>query len=178
MGDHRLQTAKLNLVQRVVHRRRDRILIELHKQEIALVDTKLPAIFAQRREIFRVEVKIAPGGDSQPVANLGLQLVSNTAHLREIEIVFVVGVRRRHDVRNSVGNRRFGHGYRFFHGGGPVIEARQNMTVQIDHSRESSLAPQSAECLQCSEYEQHSRKNLAHSLRLYFPRQHSAHDTA
>src|SRR6267154_4988124 len=43
MGDHWLQTGKLEFVQRVVHRRRDRILIELHQQEITLVNAKLPS---------------------------------------------------------------------------------------------------------------------------------------
>src|SRR2546429_5823795 len=35
---HGLHTGELNLVQRLVHRRRDRKLVELQKQEIALID--------------------------------------------------------------------------------------------------------------------------------------------
>src|SRR5258708_30067000 len=42
------------------------------------------------------------------------QLVSKLAHERKIERVSVAGVRRRDDVRNSIGNRRFRHRHRFF----------------------------------------------------------------
>jgi uncharacterized SAM-binding protein YcdF (DUF218 family) len=38
VSDHGLHTGELNLVQRLVHRRRDRKLVELQKQEIALID--------------------------------------------------------------------------------------------------------------------------------------------
>src|SRR5260370_25095034 len=70
VSDHGLHTGKLNHVQRLVHRRRDRKLAELHEQEIALVDAILPGILAQRFEILRIEMKIAAGGDFQPVADL------------------------------------------------------------------------------------------------------------
>jgi len=74
-------------------------------------------------------MKIAAGGDFQPVAGLGLQLISELAHARKIKRVSVAGVRRCDDVCNSIGNRRFRHPHRFFHGGRAVIETRQNVTV-------------------------------------------------
>ncbi len=80
-----------------------------------------------------MEMKVAAGGDFQPVADLGLQFVSKLAHVRKIERVSVAGVRRGDDVRDSVGNRRLRHRHRFFHGSRAIIETRQNMTMQIDH---------------------------------------------
>ena len=133
MSDHGLHTGELNLVQRLVHRRRDRKLVELQKQEIALIDAIGRGILAQRSEILRIEMKIAAGGDFQPVADLGLQFVSKLAHVRKIERVFVAGMRRGDDVGDPVGNRRFRHRHRFFHGSRAIIKTRQNVTVQIDH---------------------------------------------
>src|SRR2546430_15699620 len=63
VSDHGLHTGELNLVQRLVHRRRDRKLVELQKQEIALIDAIGRGILAQRSEILRIEMKIAAGGD-------------------------------------------------------------------------------------------------------------------
>src|SRR2546427_759263 len=57
VGNHWLHTCKLNLVQRLVHRGWDRKLVELHKKKMALVDAIWPGIFAQRREILRIEMK-------------------------------------------------------------------------------------------------------------------------
>src|SRR5206468_4559360 len=48
MGDHRLQTSKQNLMQRLVHRRRDRILIEFHEEEIN--EYAIPPSMDQRSE--------------------------------------------------------------------------------------------------------------------------------
>src|SRR5712692_1693534 len=166
VSDHGLHAGELNLVQRLVHRRRDRKFVEFHKQKIALIDAVLPGILAQRYEILRIEMKIAAGGDFQPVADLGLQLISKLAHLRKIEKVFDVGVRRRDDVRDPVGNRRLRHGYRYFHGGRTIIETRQNVTVQINHPCEPSLVPPSTERLQRAEGEQYPCKDLAHQPRL------------
>src|SRR5437879_8612773 len=74
VGDHRLHTGKLNLVQRLVHRRRDRKLVEFEQQEIALVDAIVWGILAQRSEIRRIEMKVSAGGDCHPVADRGWQL--------------------------------------------------------------------------------------------------------
>src|SRR5712692_877147 len=176
--DHGLHAGKLNLVQCLIHRRRDRKLIELHKQEIALIDAILPGILAQRYEILRIEMKIAAGGDLQPVADLGLQLISKLAHLRKIEKVFVAGMRRRDDVRDPIGNRRLCHGYRHFHGGRTIIETRQNVTVQINHVNYRPLVPPSIQRLPRAEGEQYPCKNLAHQPRIDPFRQDPPRDTA
>src|SRR5882762_2199360 len=166
MGDHRPHAGKLNFVQRLVHRRWYRKLAELHQQKIALVDTKLPGIFPQRCEILGVQMKIAARHDIQPVADFGLQFVSELAYLREIEKIFTAGVRSGNHVRDSIGNRRLRHRQGFFHGGRAIIESRQNVTVQIDHSNEPSLAPPGVERLPRTEENQCPRKNLAHPPRL------------
>jgi hypothetical protein len=121
-------------------------------------------------------MKIAAGGDFQPIADLGLQFVSKLAHVRKIEKVFVAGVRRGDDVGDPVGNRRLRHRHRFFHGRRTVIETRQNVTVQIDHPSEPSLVPPSTDRLPRAECEQDPCKDLAHPSRLDLLRQDSPHD--
>src|SRR5216684_3477277 len=74
VGDHGLHAGELNRVQRLVHRGRDRKLVEFNEQEIALIDAKLPGVLAQGFEILRVEMKITAGGDAQPLADFCLQL--------------------------------------------------------------------------------------------------------
>jgi len=68
VGDHGLHASELHRVQRLVHGGRNRKLVEFNKQEIALIDAILPGILSQGFEILRVEVKIAAGGDFQPLA--------------------------------------------------------------------------------------------------------------
>ena len=133
MGDHGLHTCKLNRVQGLVHRGWNRKLVELQKQEVALIDAIVRRRLAQRSEILRVEMKIAAGGDFELVTNFVLQFVAKFTHMREVKMVLAVGVRRRDDLRNSIGNRRLRHRHRFFHSGRAIIETRQNVTVQIDH---------------------------------------------
>src|SRR6267143_2810447 len=166
VGDHRPHAGELNSVQRLVHRRRDRKLVELQQQIIALIDAILPGILAQRPKIFRVEMKIAAGGNFQSLADFGLQLGPKLAYVRKIEKVFVAGMRRRDDVCNSIGNRGFRHRHRFFHGSRAIVESRQNVTVQINHSNDPPLAPPSTERLQRAEHEKNSSKNPAHQPRL------------
>ena len=178
MGDHRLQTSKQNLMQRLVHRRRDRILIEFHEEEIALIDAILPGVLAQRPQILRVEMKIAARADFQPVTNSGPQLISNMAHMRELEIVVAVEVRRRNNVRDSISDGRFRHGNGFLHGGRAVIQTRQNVTVQINHLDDPSLAPPCLQCLPHTEQDQDASKSLAHASRLDFLRQDPPRDAA
>ena len=173
VGDYRPHPGKLNFVQRLIHRRGNRKLVELHKQEIALIDAKVAGLVAQGFEILRIQMKIAAGGYVQAAADSCLQFIAKKAHMRKVEKISTVGVRRGDDMRNSIGNRGFRHSNGFFDGGGAIIEAGQNMTVQIDHSNEPSLVPPGTESLHRAEREKNSCKNLAHHAGLnpfgYFP---------
>src|SRR5271168_346561 len=54
MGYHRPQTQKLNLMQRLVHRGRNREFVELNEKVVALVYAEPGRILAQRVQIFAV----------------------------------------------------------------------------------------------------------------------------
>src|SRR5262249_44300951 len=69
------------------------------------------------------------------------------------------------------------HGERFFSRGGTVVQARQNMTVQVNHSGPPS-SPPCAKRLPRAKREQNPRKNLPHPLRLQLFCQPSSHDAA
>src|SRR5215470_3335502 len=113
MSDHWPEPGQLKMVERLVHRRWDREFIEFNKQVILLVDAKLSGRSSQRRQIFGIQMKIAAGGKMNPIAKARLQIITYGADERKIKGVFAAGVRRGHNVRNAVGNRRLGHGERF-----------------------------------------------------------------
>src|SRR6266478_5586756 len=69
VGDYGPHPGKLNFVQRLVHRRGNREFVELHQQEIALIDAKVAGLVAQGFEILGVQMKIAAGGNVQAVTD-------------------------------------------------------------------------------------------------------------
>src|SRR5262249_2261262 len=129
----------------------------------------------QQRQVFRVHVKVAARGDLQPVADPRLQFVAQPPHLREIEPEPIVRMRRGYHVRNAIRDGRLCHLQRFFDLVGTVIQTRQNVTVQVNHSNSPS-SPPCAERLPCAQRKQNSRKNLPHPLRLQLFRQPSSRD--
>src|SRR5260370_16781615 len=106
-------------------------------------------------------MKTAAGGNVQAATDSCLQFIAKLAHLQKIEKISAVGVRRGDDMRNSIGNRGFRHGDRFFDGGGAIIETGQNVTVQIDHSNEPSLVPPGTENFHPPPPQKNSPKKLA-----------------
>src|SRR5258707_9806841 len=72
VGDYRLHSGELNFVQRLVHRRRNRKFVELHKQEITLIDAIVLGRLAQCFEIFQIQMKIAAGREFQAVTDFCL----------------------------------------------------------------------------------------------------------
>src|SRR6266436_4107925 len=178
VGDHRLHAGELNHMQRLVHRGRDRKLVEFNKQEIALIDAILPGVLSQGFEILRVEVKIAAGGNFQPLAGLCLQLIAKPTHAGKIEKIFAVGVRRSNNVSDHLRNRRFRYWSGFLHCVCAIIEARQSVAVQIHHWIKRPLAPPRIQGLPCAKQDQYPGKNLPHASRLDLLRQHSPGDAA
>src|SRR5258708_21196555 len=85
MRDHRMQTRKPKLVQCLVQRWRNRDFIELHEKIIPLVETKSRGIFLERRQVFRVHVKIATRRKLQPFADEFLQFVRSEEHTSELQ---------------------------------------------------------------------------------------------
>src|SRR6266478_7534957 len=93
VGDYRPHSGKLNFVQHLVHRRRNRKFVELHKQEISLIDAIVPGILTKGFEILQIQVKIASGGNFQAVTDSCLQLIAKPTHAPKIEKIQAVGVR-------------------------------------------------------------------------------------
>src|SRR5216684_2228950 len=117
----------------VLHGGRNRVFVEFDEQIVMLVYAESARIFAQRLQILGIEVKITPGSECQTVADFGLQLVSQLADPRIVEMIVVVRMRRRYNMSDPVRDGRLGHCQGFFEGGRPVIESRQDVAVQINH---------------------------------------------
>src|ERR1700692_2650605 len=96
-------------MQRLIHGRRNRKLVELDEQVISLVDAEARSVRAKSVQVFWIQMKIAASGKNQPTANLRLQFVSQFLHARIVEKIFVAEVRSSHNMRNPVGNGGFGH---------------------------------------------------------------------
>ena len=133
MSDHRTQTGQLKIVQRLVHRRGNRYLVEFHEQIIFLVNAKLGRAVLHGHKIFQVKVKIASGGQRQPIAYKLLQSVSALPDPSIIKRKCTIGMRSSHYTRDSVGDGGFRHEQRLLDGLRPIIESRQYVTVQINH---------------------------------------------
>src|ERR1700752_2155094 len=114
MSDHGPEPEALNLMQRLIHRRRNRKLVELDKEVVSLVDAEARSVRAKSVQVFWIQMKIAASGKNQPAANLRFQFVSQFLHARIVEKIFVAGVRISHNMRNPVGNSGFGHRQREF----------------------------------------------------------------
>src|SRR5207244_12112923 len=137
-----------------------------------------PGIFAQGAEVLWAEVKIAAGGNLQPVAELRQQLLSELADMGEIKPKFVIGVWSCHNVRDAFGDCCFRHGQRFFHGIGAIIEPRKDVTMYIDHRILRPLAPPGAGRLPRATCEQDACNYLPHPSRLVNFVQSSTYDPA
>lgn len=117
----------------LVHSRRDGDFIELHEQVIALIDAESRGVAAQRMQILWIQMKIAPGGERQPAIDLCLQLFAEPLDPRIVERVLVAGMWGGDYMGNPISNGALGHPEGLFHIWRPVIETRQNVTVNVDH---------------------------------------------
>ncbi len=133
MGNHRTQTGELKFVQRLVHRGRNRHFIEFHKHVIFLVDAKMRRVLLQSQKILRIEMKIASGRQRQSFAHELLQCVTAFPDPLIIKRKYTIGVGSSNHMRDSVGDRGFRHEQRLLDGLRPIIESRQNVTMQINH---------------------------------------------
>jgi hypothetical protein len=133
MGDDRAKSHELQIVQRVVHRWGNRVLAELHQKIVFLVDAEARRIHAQGFDIFEVDVEVAPGGQLQALAEEPLKLLVQLPHPRVVKGVLTAGVRGAHDVGDALVDRGLGHRQGCLHVLGAVIQARQNMAMNIHH---------------------------------------------
>ncbi len=133
MGDDRGEPGKLQLVQGLVHRRRNREFAEFDEQIILLVDGVRRRILFEGLQVLQIHMEIGAGGEHQPAAEMPRNLLAQRAHALGIEIVGVVGVRRGHDVRDAPGNRRFRHFQSRVKSRGAVVNSRKKMAMNVNH---------------------------------------------
>jgi hypothetical protein len=98
-----------------------------------LVDAEARGVGVEGDHVFRAEVEVAAGGEVETVAEVALELVAGLADAGIVECPRAAGVRCGDDVGDAVGDGGFGHGEGVFEAAGAVVEARQDVTVQIDH---------------------------------------------
>src|SRR5438270_11553032 len=92
-------------------------------------------------------MEITTGRQDQTVANFRLQPVAHLLDARIVEGKLAARVWCRNNMSNTVSDRGFGHGQGFFQALWPVIQARQDMTVHINHAfRELPWANRGAFC--------------------------------
>src|ERR1700721_1451617 len=124
MSDHGPEPEELNLMQRLIHGRRNRKLVELDKQVISLVDAEARSVRAKSVQVFWIQMKIAASGKNQSTANLCLQFGSQFLHARIVEKILVARVRSSHNMRNPVGNSRLRHRQRALEVLRAVVQSR------------------------------------------------------
>ena len=142
MRDDDVQSLELQIVQRTVEKRWKGEIRELHEQIGFLVQREPRGIGAHGCKVFVAHMQVASGREDQARANLLLQLISEAADALGIEGVVVVGVGCGHDARDAVGDGRFGHAHGIVHGLRPVVQAGQQVTVNIDHRVSGYSVPQ------------------------------------
>src|SRR5579863_1983234 len=80
-------------------------------------------------------MKVAACSQYHSVTDQPLQLAMELPHTVVVETVLRARMRRSNDVGNAVIDRRLGHRQRFLNVGRAIIEARQDVAVHVDHSR-------------------------------------------
>ena len=88
-----------------------------------------------RQTVERSGGDLTPGQDRQPDAGgaqRSVQLFHPGSQLGDPDVVVVTDVRRRADGRDAIGERLPGHPERVIEIARPVVEAREDVTVQVD----------------------------------------------
>ncbi len=80
-------------------------------------------------------MKVAPGGQHQPVTDEPLHLAVQFAYAVVVEPIFGARMGRGHNMGHAIVDRRLRHRQRFLDVGRPVIYARQDVAMHVDHSR-------------------------------------------
>ncbi len=80
-------------------------------------------------------MEVAAGRENQAPFKKRLQFVAALPDFHGIEDMIGVRVRRPDYVRNAVGDRHFRHGNRNVDRIRPVVEARKNVAMNIDHGK-------------------------------------------
>jgi len=90
-------------------------------------------MFSNGQEIFVIEMEIAAGGELQASMEFFIEGVAFGLHGRKVEEELRAAVGSGNYVGDAVGDGVFGHGEGIFEKFGAVVEAEQDMAVEVNH---------------------------------------------
>ena len=82
-------------------------------------------------------MKVATGGQLQPIAQPRLQFGAPLLDEIEVKAEVAIGVRRGHHMRDAFGDGHFGHLHGFVERLRAIIERGKNVAMDIDHEPKS-----------------------------------------
>jgi len=134
MSDDWMKAEELNVVESLVHGRRDGEFVELDEEIVFLVEAILGAVVAAKElEIFVIEVEVGAGGELQAMADFAGKFIASGADTGEIELMIGAAMGRGDDVGDAVGDGFFGHGEGDVDRSGAVIQPWKDVTVKVNH---------------------------------------------
>src|SRR5208283_4552585 len=122
---------ELQFVERLIDRRRNRKFVELHQQVVFLIDAETRGMISNGQEVFVIEVKIAAGGQLQTSMEFFGEGITFGSHVCKVEEELLAAVGSGHHVGNAIGNGVFGHGEGILDEFGAVVEAEEDMAVEV-----------------------------------------------
>ncbi len=134
MGEDGNDSAGDELVEGLADGGRDAVVGELDEQVLMVVDGVFAGVAELVLDVVVGEMEVAAEAEGDESGNGGLDL--GEAFAVDLGVVgpAVVGVRGADDVRDAVGGGRLDHGAGGFEVLGAVVEAIEQMVVNVDHS--------------------------------------------
>jgi hypothetical protein len=120
-------------VEGVIHGRRNRKFVELHQQVVFLIDAERLGMFSNVQKIFVIEMEIAPGGQFKAPVEFFGEGIAFGLHSRKVEEELRVAVGSGNYMGDAISDGVFGHGEGIFEEFGAVVEAEQDMAVEVNH---------------------------------------------
>src|SRR5271155_2943438 len=102
MSDDRPQTGELQMMQRLIHRRRNRIVGKLYQQVVLLVQREAAGKALYLLQVLKAQVKVASGGEDQASFDASLHFLTPQVDQFGNECMLRMRVRRGNHVRNAV----------------------------------------------------------------------------
>ena len=133
MRDDGTQSGKLQFVQGLIQRRRNRVVGKLDQEIVLLIERVARGIVLDVLQIFKAQMEIAPGGQNETPREDGLKLIAALPHQAGTERVVLIRVRGADDVRDAVGDGHFAHRLRDFERFGAVVDAGKYVAMNIHH---------------------------------------------
>jgi len=135
MRDDGADPGELQLMQRLIERRRNREIGKFDQQVVLLIQSEPFRVVLYFLKIVEAQVEITPGGQGQPPLEASLNFIP--ALLYQFGNKRVVRIRMwcANYVGNSIGNRGFSHGAGHLERLGAIIKIRKYVAMNINHLR-------------------------------------------